>query len=110
MSFTRKAGLRLILLPVVMAGAAGITACIVRTPVARQLDVKSLPVRAESPVKAHLLDGSTIVYANGVGLSNSTLVGPGLRYAIGSAAPTSVTRVALDSVVGMENYGTKVSE
>jgi hypothetical protein len=110
MSFARKAGLRLILLPVVMAGAAGITACIIRTPVAQQLDVKSLPVRVESSVKAHLLDGSTIVYPNGVSLANNTLVGPGLRYAIGLNVPTSVVRVALDSVVGMENYGTKVSE
>ena len=110
MTFARRAGLRLILLPVVLAGAAGITACIVRSPVAEQLDLKNLPVRVESSVKAHLLDGSTIVYLNGVGLSNNTLVGAGLRYTIGSTIPTNVSQVPLDSIVGMENYGTKVSE
>ena len=110
MSFARKAGLRLILLPVVMAGAAGITACVVRGPLAYQLDLNKLPVRVESSVKAHLLDGSTIVYPNGVAMANNTLVGSGLRYAIGSGVPTSVVRVPLDSVVGMENYSAKVSE
>ena len=107
MILARKAGFRLTL---VLAATAGIAACIIQKPVATQLDLKNLPVTVESSVKAHLLDGSTIVYPNGVSLASNTLVGSGLRYSLGSPAATSVVRMTLDSVVGMENYGARVSE
>lgn len=107
MNVARKAGLRLTL---GLAGIAGLAACIIQTPVAQQLDLRKLPVTVRSPVKAHLLDGSTIVYPNGVSLANNTLAGAGLRYHIGTPTATSVLRMTLDSVVGMENYGARVSE
>ena len=106
MTLARNLGTRLLLLAVVLPGA---TACIIRSPFAKQLDVKKLPVTVQSSVKAHLVDGSSIIYPNGVSLAGDNLIGYGSRYAIGATTPTSISKMSLDSVVGMENFGTNVA-
>jgi len=62
----------------------------------------------QSPVKAHLLDGSTVVYRVGVTLSHDTLAGTGVRYSLLLGDSLPVTRVPLDSVLGMESFRTAV--
>lgn len=74
-----------------------------------QVVVKDVP-RSEaitvvtSPVKAHLTDGSTVVFSNGAAVGGGFVKGDGERYALGSASPVRSAAVPLDSVVGMESY------
>jgi hypothetical protein len=66
-------------------------------------------VRITTPVKAHLKDGSTVVYLTGVTVTPEFLDGPGDRYDI-ALAQSKVVRVPLDDVAGMESFVTKVNK
>jgi len=66
-------------------------------------------VAVTSPVKAHLKDGSTVVYANGVTVAGGTLQGTGVRYDLALANPVIVASIPLDSVIGMESFQTRVN-
>jgi hypothetical protein len=61
-------------------------------------------VAIQTPVKAHLRDGSTVLYRAGVLLARDTLRGPGVRYALKLRDSTNVALVPLDSIVAMESY------
>jgi hypothetical protein len=61
-------------------------------------------VAIQTPVKAHLRDGSTVLYRAGVLLARDTLRGPGVRYALTLRDSTSVVLVPLDSIVAMESF------
>jgi hypothetical protein len=61
-----------------------------------------------SPVKAHLSDGSTVVFPDGVAVVRDTLRGDGMRYSLALKDSAAVTSLALDSVVGMEVFRTRV--
>jgi hypothetical protein len=63
-------------------------------------------VRVRTPVKAHLLDGSTVVYRKGVLVARGRLTGDGTRYDLTLANPTTVADLPLDSVVGLESFRT----
>jgi hypothetical protein len=85
-----------------------LSACIIRI---RQVKVEPLSGseigrHLSTPVKAHLLDGSTVVYLNGVSVGADTLRGEGTRYDLRLREAGSVTNLPLDSVAGMENYRT----
>src|SRR5437867_5018692 len=84
----------------------GLAACITY----RRVEVKPLNPRAtaavHSPVRAHLADGSTIVYPGGVTVRGDALTGAGSRFAPGSSSGAPVNSIALDSVVGMEAFET----
>ncbi|HEY6343893.1 MAG TPA: hypothetical protein VIY49_20550 [Bryobacteraceae bacterium] len=71
--------------------------------------VPSDGVVVSSPVKAHLKDGSTVVYAKGVTVAGGALQGAGVRYDFALKQPVNVTSIPLDSVVGMESFQTKVN-
>src|SRR5881409_476274 len=58
----------------------------------------------QTPVKAHLRNGSTVLYRTGVLLARDTLRGPGVRYGLRLSDSTAVSVVALDSVVAMESF------
>ena len=68
---------------------------------------RSDSVTVTSPVKAHLLDASTIVYRNGVTVARDTVRGPGERFDLTLGRGTPVTRVPLDSVLAMESFTTE---
>jgi hypothetical protein len=92
------------------ASALLVSACIVT---ARQIDVEALdrrdsPVTVRSPVRAHLLDGSTVVFRSGVSIERDTLRGAGQRYDLRLADAGAVSLIPLDSVVGMESFRTGV--
>lgn len=69
----------------------------VRSPVGDSIQV-------QSPAKAHLLDGSTVLYPNGVVIREGRLIGAGQRYGLRVQFIEVVQAVPLDSVVGMESY------
>lgn len=65
-------------------------------------------IRVQSPLKAHLLDGSTVVFRDGADVVRDTVRGDGTRYSLTVRDSTAVGGVALDSVVGMEVFRTDV--
>ena len=62
-----------------------------------------------TPVKAHLLDGSTVVFRSGVRVSRDTVWGAGARYSLALGEAVAVNQLALDSVVGMESFRTQIN-
>src|SRR5438552_16614558 len=58
----------------------------------------------QTPVKAHLRDGSTVLYRAGVLLARDTLRGPGVRHGLRLSDSTAASVVALDSVVAMAAF------
>ena len=96
-------------IPVALIVAAVTGACVIQQPAIRRLDATRLNQATTSPVKVHLKDGSTALYPAGVSRDGSAITGRGTQYSIGSRNPTSVTRIPLDSVMGMESYGADVN-
>jgi hypothetical protein len=96
---------RALLSALVVSGAG----CFVFHRVEVQQVVPRDAVVVTSPVKAHLKDGSTVVYAYGVTVSGGTLRGPGRRYDLTLKQSAEVDSVPLDSVVGMESSQTRVN-
>lgn len=81
--------------------------------VIHRVEVKAIGSNADSldietPVKAHLRDGSTVVYQDGVLLARDTLRGPGMRYGLTLRDSTDVSMEPIDSVVAMESFRTGV--
>ncbi len=84
-----------------------VSACfIVRKVSVEEVNRTADSVRVRTPVKAHLLDGSTVVYREGVVVASGRLTGAGTRYDLALTNPTSVAELSLDSVVGMESFRT----
>jgi len=65
-------------------------------------------VIVQTPVKAHLADGSTVVFRNGVRIVGGVAWGLGMRYDLALRDSAPVARLALDSVVGMESFRTTI--
>ena len=86
---------------------AGLSACIlVRKVTVVELDRGRDSVQVRTPVKAHLVDGATVVYPQGVLILRNNLVGPGTRYDLRLEHPALVASLTLDSLVGLESYET----
>jgi hypothetical protein len=66
-------------------------------------------VTITSPVKAHLKDGSTIVYLHGATLSGGMLRGSGDRYDVTLAPAGRVDNISLADIAAMENFSTEVN-
>jgi hypothetical protein len=60
-----------------------------------------------TPVKAHLADGSTVVYVDGVTIDGNALRGSGDHYNLALTDSERVFLVSLDDVVAMESFRTK---
>ncbi len=73
------------------------------------LDRPADSVTVVTPVKAHLVDGSTVVYPDGVKLARDTIWGTGTRYNLALHDSGTVEGLPLDSVLGMETFRTKVN-
>lgn len=65
--------------------------------------------RIKSPLKAHLKDGSTVVFRDGAYVTRDSLTGDGNRYAFMSDMLRIVRAVPMDSVVGVETFESKVN-
>ncbi len=89
----------------VLLVAAFAVACTVRTLQVEESRPAPQPgTRVESPVKAHLVDGTTVLYAHGVRVEDQALVGTGTRFGLRLEELGPVERVPLDSLVGMEAF------
>src|SRR5512134_715403 len=88
----------------------GLSACIVRGTSTNDVPIgdDGTPRRIETRVKAHLADGSTVVYPGGVELVGGTVIGSGTRYGLALTDSQRVDSLPLDSVVAMESFHTKV--
>lgn len=67
-------------------------------------------VTLDPPVKAHLIDGSTLLYREPVLASDGALRGPGRRFGLTLTDSTDVDVVPLDSVAAIEEFHTTVNE
>ena len=91
---------------VVLVGSVG--ACV------STVQYGSVPLADRSPrtvlssVKAHLMDGSTIIFSDGVTVGSDLLTGPGARYDIRLNPVGTVSGIAVDSVLAMESFHTEV--
>jgi hypothetical protein len=101
------------LIPTVLAVAvaASLSSCIQFHSVdVQSMTPRTAPSTVTSPVKAHLTDGSTVLYPRGFVIESDTVHGNGFRYAAGSSVSMPSSFVVLDSVVGMETYQTNLRE
>lgn len=80
-------------------------ACVFKKTVAREIP-KTVETSVRSPVKAHMTDGSIVVFANGSSVRQGWILGAGMRYPL-EARPFAVTAVPIDSVVGVETFDDK---
>jgi hypothetical protein len=67
-------------------------------------------VYVKTPIKAHLVDGRTVVFRRGATIDRRSIAGPGMSYGITATAyqGTPLDRVSLDSVVGVETFEGKL--
>ncbi|MDQ6829855.1 MAG: hypothetical protein M3081_13430 [Gemmatimonadota bacterium] len=75
----------------------------------REITAGTEETDVKSPLKAHLRDGSTVVYPTGAVVTRTSIRGDGQRYTATLAEAGHVTTLALDSVVGVEAYETKTN-
>lgn len=73
------------------------------TPIESGEDAE-LPITVESPVKAHLNDGSTVMFPKGVTVDEDSVNGEGFKYDITLKNSEPVTEVTLDDLAAMESY------
>ncbi len=96
-------------IPALLATTALAGGCLIQQPVVKSLDPAAVTQTTQTPVKAHLKDGSTIIYAYGVARRGDAIITPGVRYLLGSSTPVSANTIPLDSIVGMELYSRNVN-
>lgn len=86
--------------------------CSASACISRGVDVSRLAVRRNDgtvihdPVKAHLVDGTIIVFPTGIIVRDRLAVGSGRRYTATLRESTLVTNVTLDSIAAMERFTT----
>ncbi len=99
---------RLALLLLLVALAVLSAGCFISNKVRTQSVTPGEGVTVESPVKAHLVDGTTVVYTSPVTVRNRIVYGSGLRYDLRLELIGGVDSVPLDSLVAMEGFSTEV--
>src|SRR5687768_16749063 len=78
--------------------------CVVRGTVGVKALPTAEPVRVTTAVKAHLADGSVIVYPDGVTVENGRLIGAGRKYDLTLKESGTVGEVPLGQVVALESF------
>lgn len=92
----------------IFAVAVTMAACAIVHTRVRDYHVPGPGSEVNSPAKAHLLDGSTVVYAHGFSVQDGVLRGSGVRYGLTLRDSTRVSEVSLDSVAGVEAFESHV--
>lgn len=69
-------------------------------------DTTSTQIR--SPVKVHMFDGSTVIFAEGATVSRDSITGDGMSYALLSSVSVSRQAVPMDSVIAVEAFEKKL--
>jgi hypothetical protein len=105
---------RLVLATLVLPAAAALGGCVhvfttleprvVRTGA----EATTSPVVIHAPLKAHLANGTTVIFRDGATIANGQIVGRGRAYALlDDQVTTPRDTVSLSSVVGVETFETK---
>src|SRR5688572_4828146 len=63
----------------------------------------------QSPLKAHMMDGSVVVFLSGAIIGNGVVAGEGMRHVVASRDSTPARRLPLDSVLGMAVFERRVN-
>jgi hypothetical protein len=94
----------------VLLCTTAVAACYISTTTAgRPVTLSGQPIVVQSPVKAHLVDGSIVVFRRGVTVEQDSMKGEGERFTA-TLTSTGVTRaIPLDSVVGAEAFARSVN-
>ena len=88
--------------------AVCLASCVFRRVEIHAVDTR-VPVIVSTAVKAHLTDGSTVVYPQGVTVTADALQGQGTKYGLTLTSEMKVERIPLADVLGMESYRTRVN-
>jgi len=84
-----------------------ITSCYIHTKV-NHVNTENMreskPFVIKSPTKAHLTDGSLIVFEKGFRIENNMLSGEGIRYDLSRQNQCPFSEVTMDSVVCLKCY------
>lgn len=75
--------------------------------VAPPVDLSTDTIR--SPLKVHLIDGSTVLFAGGARVSAARIEGVGTRYRMLAAVGAPMSVVAMDSIVGVEAFSERTN-
>jgi len=84
-----------------------VTSCYIHTkvkPINKENILASKPFVTNSPTKAHLTDGSLIVFEKGLKIENNILKGVGIRYDLSRQSQYPFSEVTMDSVVCLKYY------
>src|SRR5215831_17201045 len=81
-----------------------IVACVISsTNRPHPLEVSGAEHLVKSPIKAHLADGSTVLFRRGAMVGNQQIVGDGVRFSA-TLDSSRVDHIALDNVIGVESF------
>ena len=95
-------------LGVVLLMGAGVSCMSVTALRHEALALDDAPRVIRSSVKAHLADGSTVLFPNGITIEPERVAGDGDRYDIRLTPVGSVSGVARDSVTAIESFDTRI--
>ena len=93
---------------VVLLMGAGVSCMSVTALRHEALELGDAPRVIRSSVKAHLADGSTVLFPDGITIEDARVAGAGERYDIRLSPVGSVSGVARDSVIAMERFRTVI--
>ncbi|MGB5580821.1 MAG: hypothetical protein WBM68_09680 [Woeseia sp.] len=97
---------------VLLLSCVFISSCVVKV---RSLQVESVEAQqgdsflVESPVKAHLVDGSVVIFDKGMSVLNDEIIGEGYRYDLKLQRQQQVTSIKLADVAAMESFQTPLN-
>jgi len=87
-----------------------IASCIVHRVDVVPVEVSAeTPIEISSPVKAHLFDGSTVVFPEGVSVYDGSVHGKGENFNIALENNKFIDEIALDEIAAMESFQTPVN-
>ena len=93
---------------VVLLMGAGVSCMSVTALRHEPLELDDAPRVIRSSVKAHLADGSTVLFPDGVTIEQEQVTGEGDRYDIRLSPVGGVSGVARDSVIAIESFDTEI--
>ena len=86
------------------AALLSVCSCAFVTVASREVPVPGQPVVVRAPAKAHLLDGSVVVFNQGFESRADTIYGRGVRYDLLRRDATEVEAVPIESIGAIERY------
>jgi hypothetical protein len=95
---------------VLLALVLMIASCIVHRVDVVPVDVSAeTPIEISSPVKAHLYDGSTVVFPEGINVYDGKVHGRGEKFNVALENNKFIDEIALDEIAAMESFQTPVN-